>query len=306
MREIGYLTEEQYAEAQKAPLAVKRDIDDFKVHGEYVAEMVRQMLHERYPDDVYSRGFRVYTTIRKDDQEAAYAALRRGLLDYDKRHGYRGPEGYADLGDPGEGDESYEEALFDHPDSDDIYSALVLDASQKEVKAWRRGGETVSITGDGLKFAGRMLEDKAAPNKRIRRGAIIRIAKDEKGRWQILQLPEAEAAFISVSPQDGAVRSLIGGFDFNRNKFNHVTQAWRQPGSGFTTRRSWWTPPSPAGRSGSRKTTTASTKARCACARRSPSPRTWCRSASFRRSDRPTPNNSYRVSALNQTSTRLT
>jgi penicillin-binding protein 1A len=233
MREIGYVTEEQYTEAQKAVLAIKREMNDYKVHGEYVAEMVRQMLHERYPEDVYSRGFRVYTTIRKDDQEAAYTALRRGLLDYDRRHGYRGPEGYADLGDSGEGEEAYDEALADHPDSDDILVALVLDASPREVRAWRRGGETVAISGEGLKFAARMLEDKTPPNKRIRRGAIIRIAKDDKGRWQILQLPEAEAAFISVSPAEGAVRSLVGGFDFNHNKFNHVTQAWRQPGSGF-------------------------------------------------------------------------
>ncbi len=233
MREIGHLTEEQYAEAQKTVLAIKREIDEYKVHGEYVAEMVRQMLHERYPEEVYSRGFRVYTTIRKDDQEAAYTALRRGLLDYDRRHGYRGPEGYADLGDPGEGEEAYDEALADHPDSDDILAALVLDASPREVRAWRRGGETVAISGEGLKFAARMLEDKTPPNKRIRRGAILRIVKDEKGRWQILQLPEAEAAFISVNPVEGAVRSLVGGFDFNRNKFNHVTQAWRQPGSGF-------------------------------------------------------------------------
>ena len=233
MREIGYLTEEQLAEAQKAVLAVKRDIDDYRVHGEYVAEMVRQMLHERYPDDVYRRGFRVYTTIRRDDQEAAYAALRRGLLEYDRRHGYRGPEGYAELGNAADSDEAYDEALADHPDSDDIVAALVLEANQREVRAWRRGGDTVAISSEGLRFASRMLEDKAPPNKRIRRGAIIRIAKDEKGRWQILQLPEAEAAFISVSPQDGAVRSLVGGFDFNRNKFNHVTQAWRQPGSGF-------------------------------------------------------------------------
>jgi penicillin-binding protein 1A len=233
MREIGTLTEEQYVEAQKAALAIKRELDDYKVHGEYVAEMVRQMLHERYPEEVYSRGFRVYTTIRKEDQEAAYAALRRGLLDYDRRHGYRGSEGYADLGDAGEGEEAYDEALADHPDSDDILAALVLEANPREVRAWRRGGETVAINGEGLKFASRMLEDKAPPNKRIRRGAIIRINKDEKGRWQILQLPEAEAAFISANPQDGAVRSLVGGFDFNRSKFNHVTQAWRQPGSGF-------------------------------------------------------------------------
>ena len=231
MRELGSLTEEQFVEAQNATLAVKRELNEYSVHGEYVAEMVRQMLHDRYPDDVYSRGFRVYTTVLKADQEAAYAALRRGLIDYDRRHGYRGPEGYVELNEQGE--EAYEEALQDSPDSDDMLAALVLQASPKEVLAYRRRGGSVSITGDGLKFAARMLEDKAPPNKRIRRGAIIRIAKEEKNRWQIVQIPDAESAFISLNTQDGSVRSLVGGFDFNRNKFNHVTQAWRQPGSSF-------------------------------------------------------------------------
>ena len=233
MRELGHITDEQLAQAQAAPLAVKRDLDDFKIHGEHVAEMVRQMLFERYPDEIYSRGFRVYTTIVKADQDAAYTALRRGLLDYDRRHGYRGPEGYVDFRETGEGDDAFEEALADYADSDDIYAALVLEVGPKEVRAWRRGGETVSISGEGLKFAARALEEKAPPNKRIRRGAVIRVALDEKNRWQILQLPEAEGAFISISPQDGAVRALVGGFDFHRNKYNHVTQAWRQPGSSF-------------------------------------------------------------------------
>jgi len=233
MGELGYLSEEQVAEAQKAPLAVKRDIDDFKVHGEYVAEMVRQMLYERYPEAVYTRGFRVYTTIVKADQEAAYAAVRRGLLDYDRRHGYRGPEGYVDPSEMGEGEEAYEEALADHLDSGDMVAALVLEATPSEVRAWRRGGELVKISGDGLKFVARALEDKAPPNKRIRRGAVIRIAKDDKNHWQIQQLPEVEGAFVSLHPQDGAVRALVGGFDFHRNKYNHVTQAWRQPGSSF-------------------------------------------------------------------------
>ncbi len=231
MHELGYLDDARFTEAQKAPLTVKHELNDYAVHAEYVAEMVRQVLFERYPQDVYSRGFRVYTTIVKADQEAAYQSLRKGLLDYDRRHGYRGPEGYVALKDGD--DEAYEEALSDYQDSDDIYAGLVLDATAKQVKVYRRGGETLNVSGEGLKFAARALDDKAAPNKRIRRGAIVRIAKMDKGAWEILQLPMAESAFVSVNPQDGSIRSLVGGFDFYRNQFNHVTQAWRQPGSGF-------------------------------------------------------------------------
>ncbi len=232
MHDLGYLDDGQYAEAQKAPLSVKRgDTSEYAVHAEFVAEMVRQMLFERYPEEVYTRGFRVYTTITRDDQEGAYTALRHGVMEYDRRHGYRGAESFVNLNDKDE--EDYEEALQDHPDSDDLLAALVLEAGPRQVKAYRRGGETVTIAGDGLKFAARMLDDKAPANRKIRRGSIVRIEKDQKDRWSIVQLPEAEAAFISLNPQNGAVRSLVGGFDFNRNQYNHVTQAWRQPGSSF-------------------------------------------------------------------------
>src|SRR5258707_1390250 len=129
--------------------------------------------------------------------------------------------------------EQYEEALQDHLDSDDLLAALVLEATPKRVTAYRRGGETVTVSGEGLKFAERMLDSRTPPTRRIRRGGVIRIQKDERGDWQIVQLPEAEGAFISANPQNGAVRSLVGGFDFNRSQYNHVTQAWRQPGSGF-------------------------------------------------------------------------
>ncbi len=195
--------------------------------------MVRQMLYERFPDDVYNKGFRVYTTITKADQEAAYVALRRGVQEYDKRHGYRGPESYIELPADVQADETIEEALAELTDSDDILAAVVLEANPKQVRAVRRGGEVVTIAGEGLKFAQKMLDEKAASNKKIRRGAVIRLQKEEKGQWQITQLPEAESALIAVNPGDGSVRALVGGFDFNRNKYNHVTQAWRQPGSSF-------------------------------------------------------------------------
>lgn len=233
MHELGHLTDAQFAEAQKTQLAVKHDSNEYAIRAEYAAEMVRQVLYERFPDDVYTKGFRVYTTITKSDQEAAYAALRRGVLDYDKRHGYRGPDGYIELPTQDPPEEAVEEAMAELSDSDDILAAVVVEASPKQVRAIRRGGDLVTIAGDGLKFAQKMLDDKAAPNKRIRRGAVIHIQKDEKSQWQIVQLPEAESALIAVSPRDGRVRALVGGFDFNRNKFNHATQAWRQPGSSF-------------------------------------------------------------------------
>ncbi len=230
MRELDYLNDLQLAEAVKAPVVVKRDGMEYAVRAEYVAEMVRQMLFDRYPDEVYTRGFRVYTTLRKADQEAAYAALRKGVLDYDRRHGYRGPEGFVDLKRAGE--EAFDDALLEYADSDDLLAAVVLETSGREVRVWRRG-ENIVISGDGLKFAARSLEDKAPPGKRIRRGAIVRIQQDEKKRWSIVQMPAVQSALISVNSYDGGVRALVGGFDFNQNKFNHVTQAWRQPGSAF-------------------------------------------------------------------------
>ena len=232
MTELGYITATQYEDALNAPIRPRRgEVNEYSVHAEYIAEMVRQALAEHYPEDVYSRGFRVYTTIRKADQEAAYYALRRGVLEYDRRQGYRGPEAFVDL-PAGASDDDYEDALADHSDSDELLIAVVLAANPRQVQAALRNGEKISITGEGLRFAARALEPKTAPQRRIRRGAIVRVVREGRA-WQIVQLPEVEAAFISLDPRDGAVRALVGGFEFGRNKFNHVTQAWRQPGSSF-------------------------------------------------------------------------
>ena len=233
MAELGHITAAQYEEATQAPVRPKREVNEYSVHAEYAAEMVRQAIAEHYPDEVYSHGFRVYTTIRKADQEAAYASLRKGVMDYDRRNGYRGPEGFSEL--PAKPDEDdYEEALNEHPDNDDLLAAVVTAVDSKQIEAALRTGEKVSIGGESLRFAARALDSKTTPQKRIRRGSIIRVQRESPAKpWQIVQLPEVESAFISLDPQDGAVRALVGGFDFNRNKFNHVTQAWRQPGSSF-------------------------------------------------------------------------
>ena len=231
MTELGYIDGTQYEDALAAPLRTRREVTEYSVHAEYAAEMVRQAIAETYPEDVYTRGFRVYTTIRKADQEAAYIALRAGVLEYDRRAGYRGPEGYVELPATPD-DDDLEDALADHPDNDDLLAAVVLAYDGKQVQAGLRSGERIALQGAGLQFAARALDPKAAPQRRIRKGAIIRVQRDGKN-WQIVQLPEVEAAFIALDPQDGAIRALVGGFDFSRNKFNHVTQAWRQPGSSF-------------------------------------------------------------------------
>lgn len=235
MNELGFITDEQQQAALDQALVIKRDTSEVRIHAEYVTEMARQIAAERFPEDVYTRGLRVYTTILKKDQDAAYASLRRGVLDYDRRHGYRGAEAYTDIGQiRSDQEEALDEVLQDFQDAEDLHPAVVLQADTKKVLAYRRGGEIVTLSGDGLKFAARMIDDKAPPNKRLRRGAIIRIQEDDnKQDWRIVQLPEVEAAFLAADPRDGAIRALVGGFDFNRNKFNHATQAWRQPGSSF-------------------------------------------------------------------------
>ena len=234
MRELGHITEAQHDAALKEPLIVKRELAEYSVHAEYVAEMARQITAERFPEDVYSRGMKVYTTLIKAEQEAAYTSLRKGVMDYDRRHGYRGAESYLDMKDiKSDHDEAIDEALQDIADAGDLIPALVLSADAKGIKVYRKGGEITTLTGDAMKFAAKMLDDKAPPNKRLKRSAIVRLQKDDKGGWQISQLPEVESAFVAIDPKDGAIRALVGGFDFNRNKFNHVTQAWRQPGSSF-------------------------------------------------------------------------
>jgi penicillin-binding protein 1A len=233
MKALGYITDAQEKEALEAPLRrAPRSASQYAVHADYVAEMVRQAMYDQYGQSAYTRGFRVYTTIRKADQEAAYESLRRGLIDYDRRHGYRGPEGFAKLPDDAH-EEDYEDALADYPDNDDLLAAVVIEASPKAVSAVLHSGETVKISGDGLRFAAGSLSPKAPPQKRIRRGAIVRFQRVDGKHWQIAQLPDAESAFVAIDPQDGAIRALVGGFDFDRNKYNHVVQAWRQPGSSF-------------------------------------------------------------------------
>ncbi|SAL77221.1 1A family penicillin-binding protein [Caballeronia arvi] len=234
MHELNFITQDQYEQAVKQALVVKGQGREFSVHAEYVAEMVRQMMYAQYREEAYTRGLNVVTTIDSADQDAAYRAVRKGLMDYEHRHGYRGPEGYIDLPkDADDREQAIDDALAEHPDNGEIVAAVVTSANPKEVKASFIDGNTATIAGNDLRFVQFALSPKAQPNARIRPGAIVRLMKDDDGNWVITQLPQVEGAFISMVPQDGAIRALVGGFDFNKNKFNHVTQAWRQPGSSF-------------------------------------------------------------------------
>ena len=235
MHELHYINDDQFREAQNAPLKLRPATREASsIHAEFVAEMARQVVFDAYGDSAYTRGITVWTTIHRTDQDAAYAAVRKGVIDHDQRHGYRGPEGYVNLPkDPAEQDAALDRVFQENPDSDNIVTGVVLQATPSQVRAVLANGDQAEVTGAGLKFAQRALSDKAPANQKIRTGAIIRLTRDDKGHYAITQMPLAEAAFVAVRPDDGAILALVGGFDYERNKFNHVTQALRQPGSAF-------------------------------------------------------------------------
>jgi penicillin-binding protein 1A len=192
------------------------------------------MLFEVFSEETYTRGLNVYTTLVSAEQQAAYSALRAQVQDYDRRYGYRGPEAFIELNaDAQQREQQIDDALLEAIDSPNLFPAVVLEASPKGVKVAIQGGERLEIAGDGLRFVARSLDAKAQPARRVAPGAVVRIARLVKGGWEITQLPQVEAAFVAANADDGAIRALVGGFDFNLNKFNHVTQAWRQPGSSF-------------------------------------------------------------------------
>jgi len=229
----GFITEAQAEAARAEPLRLRQGAPT-EVHAEFVAETVRQLIHSQYGADTVTRGLNVYVTVDSADQTAAYRALRRGILDFERRQVYRGPEDQIELpADTAAADARIAEALAERPDNDELKAAVVLEASPRKVVATLQSGETITVTGDGLKPVASGLANGAEPKKRILRGAVVRAARNGNGEWRLTQLPEVEGAFVALDPRTGAIRALVGGFDFAQNKFNRVTQAWRQPGSSF-------------------------------------------------------------------------
>jgi penicillin-binding protein 1A len=240
MKTLGYLTPEQADEALKQRLTIRgadgTSARGFAVHGEYPAELARQLMYGVFQEETYSKGIDVYTTIDSKDQEAAYLAVRDGVLDYTRRAPYPGPEDQIDLPEGVEKDPAALDEILDGvqektPDSEDLLTAVVLAASPTEVTLARSARDIVTISDKkALAVVARALNPKAGDSQRLRRGSVVYLHKNGDN-WEIINMPALQAALVSMAPQDGAIRAMIGGFDYNRGGFNRVTQAWRQPGS---------------------------------------------------------------------------
>jgi penicillin-binding protein 1A len=233
MRDLKMITPSQYQSAMSETLHVRGVGREFTTKADFATEMVRQLLISEYGDGIYTQGMTVITTIKKAEQDAAYSAVRKGIMDYELRNKYRGPEGYIKLPEDSTARQrAIDNALSDHPSSDDLLAGVVIAVNPKEIQAVIATGDTVTIKGDDLKLGTVALSDKAQPKQQIKPGAIIRVLPSE-GRWVLAQMPRVEAAFVSLDTNNGGIRALVGGFDFNRNKYNRVSQAQRQPGSSF-------------------------------------------------------------------------
>lgn len=234
MLKLGLITQAQYDQAVSERLRIRQSPQRSDVAAGYVAEMVRQYMHRRYGNQVYTSGMRVYTTIRRAEQEAAVDAVRKGLVEFNRRHGYIGPEDQMDLpADPKAADDYLATHLPELQEVGGLMPAVVLAVEKKRILARLASGQDIVLGASEVKFAQRFLSPQMQADKRLRRGSVIRVVRLDGKNWQLTYLPQVEAALVGLSPQDGAIRALVGGFDFSRNQFNHVTQAWRQPGSSF-------------------------------------------------------------------------
>jgi penicillin-binding protein 1A len=238
MLELNYITQPEYDEAKSYPMESRLHGSSIEADAPYVAEMVRNEMQAKYGEGVYTAGYKVFTTIDSRLQAAATVALRTGLLEYDHRHGYRGPTAKVDaskLTTPRELDAQLEE----FPVIGGLRPAIVEKVEAKSAKIYVRDIGEVTLPWEKLSWARRELPDEkvdrapAQASEILTRGDVIYTVGRTAQSVMFVQVPEAQSALVSVDPKDGAVAALVGGFDYFQSKFNRVTQARRQPGSGF-------------------------------------------------------------------------
>jgi penicillin-binding protein 1A len=234
MHELRFINEAELAQAKAQQLKVRRTSQTHEAAASHLAEMVRQYVFQRYGEQIYTSGMKVHTTIRLTEQKAAEAAVRSGVVEFNRRRGYPGPEAQFEL--PSD-QETRAQVLADalaRNESNGLLPAIIIEIGKSQMRARLRNGDEITLGESEMKFARASLSAKAPQNKRLQVGSLVRVVQLNSGQpWQLTYLPEVEAALIAISPGDGAIRALVGGFDFARNQFNRITQAWRQPGSSF-------------------------------------------------------------------------
>jgi penicillin-binding protein 1A len=238
MLELGYIDEGTARAANAESLLGRAHAPLYDVEAPYVAEMARLALRERFGPSAESAGYKVYTTVDGRLQAAANRALRIGLIEYDRRHGWRGSLGRSDVA-PASAPEALEDALGEYSSVGQLTPALVTATEPKGARVYVKGKGTAHIDWDGLSWARRREQGEwAGPAPKsaedvVTTGDVVYVVANGKGAAQLAQLPEAQSALVAVDPSDGAIAALVGGFDYFINKYNRVTQAKRLPGSGF-------------------------------------------------------------------------
>ncbi|MGM9483595.1 penicillin-binding protein 1A [Roseateles sp. NT4] len=217
---VGQITQAQADAANEKPLEVRRPKRLSGV-ADHAAEQVRAEMVTRYGEDAYTRGLTVYTTLNYAEQAAAQEALRHALFELERRQPFRGPEATVELPEGDEQDEALDAAFDAHPDLGELRTAVLLQVDKNAAELVMADGEKITWKGQALK-----------PIANLKRGAVLRVLESGK-QWSLSQTPQAEGAVVTLDPATGAIRALVGGFDFARNQFNSATQAWRQPGSAF-------------------------------------------------------------------------
>ena len=232
MLALKFIDQAAWRDAVDEKLVIRQARLQADVSADFVAEMVRQTLFERYGDSIYRSGLKAVTTLRRNQQAAANQAVWQSVADYDFRHAYRGPEKQIEWpADKAAREAAIADALAELAPVGGLQPAVVLSATPRLIRAQLQDGKTVDITGPSLRRANNWIAGRKG--RQLLPGAVIRVQATGATAWRLAQLPEVEAALVSVDPRNGAITALVGGFDFSRSKFNRVTQAWRQPGSSF-------------------------------------------------------------------------